>query len=51
VTLPKPSPITPDTFPASSPIASTHFFTTNEFVCFTDLGYKSGKFAPGLKIA
>ena len=28
----------------------SHFFTTNEFVCFTDLGYKSGKFAPGLKL-
>ncbi|HMF75125.1 MAG TPA: GH1 family beta-glucosidase [Bryobacteraceae bacterium] len=28
-----------------------HFFTTNEFVCFTDLGYKVGQFAPGLKLA
>jgi beta-glucosidase len=27
-----------------------HFFTTNEFVCFTDLGYKEGRFAPGLKL-
>ena len=27
-----------------------HFFTTNEFTCFTDSGYKSGKFAPGLKL-
>jgi beta-glucosidase len=27
-----------------------HFFTTNEFVCFTDLGYKKGQFAPGLKL-
>ena len=27
-----------------------HFFTTNEFVCFTDLGYKSGRFAPGMKL-
>ncbi|MFY9645136.1 MAG: GH1 family beta-glucosidase, partial [Terriglobales bacterium] len=27
-----------------------HFFTTNEFVCFTDLSYKTGKFAPGLKL-
>jgi beta-glucosidase len=27
-----------------------HFFTTNEFVCFSDLGYKTGKFAPGLKL-
>lgn len=27
-----------------------HFFTTNEFVCFTDLGYKNGQFAPGLKL-
>jgi len=26
------------------------FFTTNEFVCFTDLGYKNGQFAPGLKL-
>jgi beta-glucosidase len=27
-----------------------HFFTTNEFVCFTDLGYKEGRFAPGMKL-
>jgi beta-glucosidase len=27
-----------------------HFFTTNEQVCFTDLGYKEGRFAPGLKL-
>jgi beta-glucosidase len=27
-----------------------HFFTTNEFVCFTDSGYKEGRFAPGLKL-
>ncbi|HUA98500.1 MAG TPA: GH1 family beta-glucosidase [Terracidiphilus sp.] len=27
-----------------------HFMTTNEFVCFTDLGYRSGRFAPGLKL-
>ena len=27
-----------------------HFFTTNEFVCFTDLSYKSGQFAPGMKL-
>jgi beta-glucosidase len=27
-----------------------HFFTTNEFVCFTDLGYKEGMFAPGMKL-
>src|SRR5579863_9887135 len=27
-----------------------HFFTTNEFVCFTDSGYKDGNFAPGLKL-
>src|SRR3984885_6529076 len=27
-----------------------HFFTTNEFVCFTDLGYKKGQFAPGMKL-
>ena len=27
-----------------------HFFTTNEFVCFTDLSYKIGKFAPGLTL-
>src|SRR3984893_10498721 len=26
------------------------FFTTNEFVCFTDLGYKTGQFAPGKKL-
>jgi beta-glucosidase len=28
-----------------------HFMTTNEIVCFTDLGYKVGLFAPGLKLA
>jgi beta-glucosidase len=28
-----------------------HFFTTNEFACFTDLGYKIGVFAPGLKLS
>ncbi len=27
-----------------------HFMTTNEFVCFTDLGYRYGQFAPGLKL-
>ncbi len=27
-----------------------HFMTTNEFVCFTDLGYAIGQFAPGLKL-
>jgi beta-glucosidase len=27
-----------------------HWMTTNEFVCFTDLGYKEGRFAPGLKL-
>lgn len=27
-----------------------HFFTTNEFVCFTDLSYQVGQFAPGLKL-
>jgi beta-glucosidase len=27
-----------------------HFMTTNEFVCFTDLSYKIGLFAPGLKL-
>jgi len=27
-----------------------HFMTTNEFICFTDLGYKTGHFAPGLKL-
>jgi beta-glucosidase len=27
-----------------------HFMTTNEIVCFTDLGYKIGQFAPGLKL-
>jgi beta-glucosidase len=27
-----------------------HFFTTNELLCFTDLSYKSGQFAPGLKL-
>jgi beta-glucosidase len=29
----------------------SHFFTTNEFVCFTDLSYKTGQFAPGLKLS
>ncbi len=28
-----------------------HFFTTNEFGCFTDDGYKDGSFAPGLKLS
>jgi beta-glucosidase len=28
-----------------------HWMTTNEFVCFTDLGYKQGTFAPGMKLA
>jgi beta-glucosidase len=28
-----------------------HFMTTNELVCFTDLSYQVGKFAPGLKLA
>jgi beta-glucosidase len=27
-----------------------HFMTTNEFSSFTDLGYKTGKFAPGLML-
>jgi beta-glucosidase len=27
-----------------------YFFTTNEFVCFSDLSYKIGQFAPGLKL-
>ena len=27
-----------------------HFMTTNEFECFTDLGYRTGRFAPGLKL-
>ncbi len=27
-----------------------HWMTTNEFVCFTDIGYKDGRFAPGLKL-
>jgi len=27
-----------------------HFMTTNEFVCFTDSGYQSGQFAPGLRL-
>ena len=29
----------------------SHFFTINEFSCFTDLGYAIGVFAPGLKLA
>jgi beta-glucosidase len=28
----------------------SHFMTTNEFICFTDIGYKDGHFAPGLKL-
>jgi beta-glucosidase len=28
-----------------------HFMTTNEFTCFTDLGYRDGRFAPGLRLA
>jgi beta-glucosidase len=28
----------------------SHFFTINEFTCFTDLSYKTGKFAPGMKL-
>ena len=27
-----------------------HFMTTNEIVCFTDLSYRIGQFAPGLKL-
>lgn len=27
-----------------------HFMTTNEVVCFTDLSYQIGRFAPGLKL-
>ncbi|MGD0989187.1 MAG: GH1 family beta-glucosidase [Candidatus Sulfotelmatobacter sp.] len=27
-----------------------HFFTTNELLCFTDLSYKKGQFAPGLNL-
>jgi beta-glucosidase len=27
-----------------------HFMTTNEFTCFTDEGYRTGRFAPGLKL-
>jgi beta-glucosidase len=28
-----------------------HFMTTNEFVCFMDLSYQVGQFAPGLKLS
>ncbi|HEY1895318.1 MAG TPA: GH1 family beta-glucosidase [Terracidiphilus sp.] len=28
-----------------------HWMTTNEFECFTDLGYRIGQFAPGMKLA
>lgn len=28
-----------------------HWMTTNEFVCFTDLGYFEGSFAPGLRLS
>ncbi|HWE87201.1 MAG TPA: GH1 family beta-glucosidase [Terracidiphilus sp.] len=28
-----------------------HWMTTNEFVCFTDSGYRWGEFAPGLKLS
>jgi beta-glucosidase len=27
-----------------------HFMTTNEIICFTDLSYREGRFAPGLKL-
>jgi beta-glucosidase len=27
-----------------------HWMTTNEFICFTDLGYQVGQFAPGLQL-
>ncbi len=27
-----------------------HFMTTNEIICFTDLGYRTGRFAPGLAL-
>ncbi|MGA9587165.1 MAG: GH1 family beta-glucosidase [Terracidiphilus sp.] len=27
-----------------------HWMTTNELICFTDLGYKIGQFAPGMKL-
>lgn len=27
-----------------------HWMTTNEFVCFTDLGYQIGQFAPGMRL-
>jgi beta-glucosidase len=27
-----------------------HWMTTNEFVCFTDLSYRAGQFAPGLRL-
>jgi beta-glucosidase len=27
-----------------------HFMTTNELICFTDLGYQGGRFAPGLTL-
>ena len=28
-----------------------HYFTINELVCFTDLGYDNGMFAPGLQLS
>ena len=28
-----------------------NFMTTNEFTCFTDAGYREGRFAPGFKLA
>jgi beta-glucosidase len=28
-----------------------HFMTTNEFTCFTDIGHREGRFAPGLTLA
>jgi beta-glucosidase len=27
-----------------------HWMTTNEFTCFTDIGYRQGRFAPGLRL-
>ena len=29
----------------------SHFMTTNELTCFTDLGYRYGMFAPGLRLS
>ena len=47
----RPLPTTPATWRASSPIACSHFMTTNEFVCFTDLSYRDRPVCAGAAAA